>query len=224
VLDSILQLSADSALRIGDDEAAIRCLVELLAPGMSALLSIDPFELTLCLTDSKITVEERASYAASLQEVLTVRSVDGCGRCLTLTHVFAQTRTPSSFDKARIVIDMNEVAPLCERARRSLTFKLGAETSFSASRLRSRLLEAFKRYWALCSLPTRPHLPTVRSLLRSRLLPARASLQRRPAAYHHLARRIYRPFKCDDRLRATRRCRRRLADPEPGSLGGSLLD
>lgn len=39
ILDSLLQLSAHSAIEIGEDESAIRALIELLAPGGSPMSS-----------------------------------------------------------------------------------------------------------------------------------------------------------------------------------------
>ncbi|SGY32475.1 BQ5605_C002g01369 [Microbotryum silenes-dioicae] len=100
VLDSILQLSLESAQRIGDWESAIRCCLELMAP--SQFLGGQPridiiCVLSFCIfpTASHITVDERDRYSALALEMM-------------------QTRAPASPGKSALIFRPTDSAPLCK--------------------------------------------------------------------------------------------------------------
>ena len=81
---------------MGDAESALKVLFELLAPGSSSLRTRAPASDSL-LSDSRISLEQREAYAASLLELLKVQRA----RCFPLICANESYRRPRLLRRPR---------------------------------------------------------------------------------------------------------------------------
>lgn len=118
ILDPILQLSYDSAVKVGDDESALKALFELLAPGSSSFrINIpvsDPFSLLRFPHLGRAEGGLRRKPAGDAQGASS--SLPPPNSLLTS---LLQTKTPATPENSNITIDLADAAPL--RAHFSLS-------------------------------------------------------------------------------------------------------